>query len=131
MFIVMERRTAGVLFFGIFFLGIGLGFYNFALHPNMFNWEKEGILIREVRTDQKVIALTFDDGPDPVNTKALLEVLEKYKIQATFFVLGKRAEKHPELLKKMVEAGHEIANHSYSHADFNGKSDEYGEKCNF
>jgi peptidoglycan/xylan/chitin deacetylase (PgdA/CDA1 family) len=125
MFIVMERRTAGVLFFGIFFLGIGLGFYNFALHPNMFNWEKEGILIREVRTDQKVSALTFDDGPDPVNTKALLEVLEKYKIQATFFVLGKRAEKHPELLKKMVEAGHEIANHSYSHADFNGKSDEF------
>lgn len=125
MFIVMRRRTAGMVFAGIFFFGLSLGLYNFALHPNMYNWEKEGILIRQAKTDHKVIALTFDDGPDPTNTKALLEVLKKHKSQATFFVLGNRAEKYPDLLKEMAEAGHEIANHSYSHADFNGKSDEF------
>jgi peptidoglycan/xylan/chitin deacetylase (PgdA/CDA1 family) len=121
----MRRKTAGMVFAGIFFFGISLGLYNFALHPNMYNWEKQGILIREVKTDQKVIALTFDDGPDPVNTRALLQVLEKHEAQATFFVLGKLAEKYPDLVKEMTEAGHEIGNHSYSHADFNGKSDDF------
>ncbi len=125
MFLVMRKRTAGMIFAGICFFGLSIGAYNFALHPNMHNWENQKLLIRQVKTDQKAVALTFDDGPDPVNTPALLEVLEKNNAKATFFVLGSRAEKQPDLIKKMAEAGHELGNHSYSHADFNGKSDEF------
>lgn len=65
----------------------------------------------------KVLALTFDDGPDPVLTPQVLDLLAKYRAQATFFVVGRQAERHPELLKRMLEEGHEIANHSYSHRD--------------
>ncbi len=127
MFIVLGRKTVGIVFAGIFFFGLTVGAYNynFAIHPNMHNWEKEQLIIRQVNTDQKAIALTFDDGPNAVNTLELLEVLEKHKAKATFFVLGNKAEKQPDMLKKMTQAGHEIGNHSYSHADFNGKSDEF------
>jgi hypothetical protein len=51
------------------------------------------------KTSEKVIALTFDDGPDPSATPEILEILEKNKIPATFFVIGQRAEQHPEVLK--------------------------------
>lgn len=125
MFIVMKRKTAGVILASIFFFGITLGAYNLSLHPNMHNWEKQGLLIREVNTDKKAVALTFDDGPDPANTPALLEVLDKHGAQATFFVVGSRAEEYPDLLKQMDQSGHEIGNHSYNHADYNGKSDEF------
>lgn len=125
MFIVMGRKTTGIIFAGIFLLGIGLGLCSFALHPNMYSWQKQGLLIRSVQTDEKAIALTFDDGPDSTNTRALLKVLEKHETQATFFVVGKRAEKCPDLMQEMAKDGHEIANHSYSHTDFNGKSNEF------
>lgn len=69
-----------------------------------------------LKTDQKIIALTFDDGPDPQSTPKILDVLKEYDIQATFFVVGKNVKKYPELLKKTVEAGHLIGNHSYNHS---------------
>ena len=61
------------------------------------------------------VAITFDDGPDPVSTPALLELLSKHKIYATFFVTGKEAFKHPELIKEILAEGHTVGNHSYSH----------------
>lgn len=61
------------------------------------------------------IALTFDDGPDPEYTPRLLDLLAKHQLKATFFVLGKRAEEHPQLLQRMVNDGHTIGNHTYSH----------------
>lgn len=64
---------------------------------------------------QKEIALTFDDGPDPVYTKKLLDLLAHYDAKATFFVVGTHAEKEPELLKRMVEEGHVIGVHNYVH----------------
>ena len=64
---------------------------------------------------KKSIALTFDDGPDPVFTPRILKILDEKNISATFFVIGKKAEKYPELLQQIVDEGHEIANHSYSH----------------
>ncbi|KUG03462.1 peptidoglycan n-acetylglucosamine deacetylase [hydrocarbon metagenome] len=125
MFLVMRRKTAGMFLAGICFFGLSLGAYNFAVHPNTHNWEKQKLLFRAVKTNQKAVALTFDDGPDRVNTPALLEVLDKHDAKATFFVIGSKAEKQPELLKKMAQAGHEIGNHSYDHAQFNGKSDDF------
>lgn len=64
---------------------------------------------------QKVIALVFHDGPHPKYTIEILDILKEYDIKATFFVLGMHAEKYPEIIKRQVEEGHEIGNHSYSH----------------
>lgn len=64
---------------------------------------------------QKVIALSFDDGPHLKYTIEILDILKEYDIKATFFVLGMHAEKYPEIIKRQVEEGHEIGNHSYSH----------------
>lgn len=67
---------------------------------------------------RKVIALTFDDVPDPRFTPQLLNVLRKYNVKATFFVVGSRAEKHPDLVARMIREGHVIGNHSYNHPQF-------------
>ena len=64
----------------------------------------------------KGIALTFDDGPDPETTPAILSILKEAKIKATFFVIGKKAELYPELVRQIDEEGHIVANHSYSHS---------------
>jgi peptidoglycan/xylan/chitin deacetylase (PgdA/CDA1 family) len=61
------------------------------------------------------IALTFDDGPNPFWTRKILDVLEKYSIKANFFILGKWAEKHLDIVKEIFNRGHLIGNHSYSH----------------
>ncbi|WNS45026.1 polysaccharide deacetylase family protein [Paenibacillus sp. MMS20-IR301] len=66
----------------------------------------------------KSIALTFDDVPDPRFTPELLDVLHKYHVKATFFVVGSRAEKHPDLVARMIREGHVIGNHSYNHPEF-------------
>jgi cellulose synthase/poly-beta-1,6-N-acetylglucosamine synthase-like glycosyltransferase/peptidoglycan/xylan/chitin deacetylase (PgdA/CDA1 family)/spore germination protein YaaH len=62
-----------------------------------------------------VIALTFDDGPDPAYTPAILDILKRENVPATFFVIGKNGEEHPELLRRMVNEGHEIGNHTFTH----------------
>ncbi|MDF9841124.1 MULTISPECIES: polysaccharide deacetylase family protein [unclassified Paenibacillus] len=66
----------------------------------------------------RMIALTFDDVPDPRFTPQLLDVLNKYQVKATFFVVGSRAEKHPELVSRIIREGHVIGNHSYNHPEF-------------
>ncbi|EZH64623.1 hypothetical protein DH09_19020 [Bacillaceae bacterium JMAK1] len=63
------------------------------------------------------IALTFDDGPDPRFTDTVLNALEEFDVPATFFVLGQRAEANPDYVSRIVDEGHDIANHTYSHAD--------------
>lgn len=73
-----------------------------------------GGLTHEVETENKVIALTFDDGPTK-NVDQLLPLLDKYNAKATFFLIGNDLEKHPEEAVKLVEAGHQIGNHSFSH----------------
>ena len=66
-------------------------------------------------TKQKNIALTFDDGPDPDYTVRILDILEKHKAKATFFMVGKRVHTYPEIAKKVAKAGHEIGNHTWNH----------------
>lgn len=65
-------------------------------------------------SNQKIIALTFDDGPSEI-TPQLLELLDKYEIKATFFMLGKKAKQYPEIVYQVFEKGHLVANHTYSH----------------
>ncbi|GAB4453945.1 MAG: hypothetical protein OHK0029_07740 [Armatimonadaceae bacterium] len=75
--------------------------------------EREGIWCGV--TKERLVALTFDDGPDPVRCPRLLDALKSAGAVGTFFVVGARAEQSPELLQRMDEEGHELANHSYSH----------------
>ncbi|AZK47419.1 polysaccharide deacetylase family protein [Paenibacillus lentus] len=70
----------------------------------------------------KQIALTFDDVPDPRFTPKVLDILKQHGVKATFFVVGNRAKKHPELLKRIHREGHIVGNHSYSHPLFKKKS---------
>ncbi|MBR4288862.1 MAG: polysaccharide deacetylase family protein [Clostridia bacterium] len=72
-------------------------------------------VLKKADTDKKRIALTFDDGPSKSNTAAILNVLKEYEIQATFFVIGENAEKDPDRIRSIFDAGHEIGNHTYSH----------------
>jgi peptidoglycan-N-acetylglucosamine deacetylase len=65
--------------------------------------------------DHRRIALTFDDGPDPDRTPALLDALAELGAPATFFLLGRQVEKHPELAARIAREGHEIGNHTYNH----------------
>lgn len=65
--------------------------------------------------NEKVLALTFDDGPHPDFTLKLLKILKAENVVATFFVIGKMVEKHPELVKALDDAGMEVANHTFSH----------------
>lgn len=68
-------------------------------------------------TEEKVIALTFDDGPHPRYTDKILDILKEYGIKATFFTVGENAALYPDQLKRIAEEGHEIGNHTYTHAD--------------
>lgn len=87
-----------------------------------FYYEQRGEIVWEVKTDQKIIALTFDDGPDPKQTPAILDLLKKYNAYSTFFVIGKKATDYPEIVRRIVEEGHELANHTYNHVYFKSSS---------
>jgi peptidoglycan/xylan/chitin deacetylase (PgdA/CDA1 family) len=96
-----------VVRFIILLIGSSLIFLNFhvkAFCNNPFETEQS-------------IAITFDDGPSP-NTLLVLDLLKKYEVKATFFFIGKNIEKHPELLIKIIQEGHIVGNHSYSHSPF-------------
>jgi len=68
--------------------------------------------IKRINTDQKVVALTFDDDPNPPYTKKLLKVLAEKGVEATFFLIGKQIDLHPETACQIIKAGHELGGHS-------------------
>lgn len=76
------------------------------------------VLIAKGLKDDKMISLTFDAGASAENTKKILDVLKKYDVKTTMFLTGSWVEEFPQLAKRIVSDGHEIANHSYSHPDF-------------
>jgi len=71
--------------------------------------------IWKINTSEKVLYLTFDDGPNNEVTSFVLEELKKYNAKATFFCLGHRAISNPDLIERLLEVGHGIGNHSFSH----------------
>ena len=75
-----------------------------------------GVQLRETALRQGTVAVTFDDGPDPRWTPRILEILREYHARATFFVIGSVAAQYPDLLRRMYAEGHEVANHTYTHA---------------
>ena len=68
-----------------------------------------------VKTDEKIIYLTFDDGPIPEVTPWVLDMLDKYDAKATFFCVGENVEKHPSVFEQVLNAGHAVGNHTYNH----------------
>jgi len=68
-----------------------------------------------LRRSSRLLALTYDDGPDPRNTPALMDVLSRHSVRATFFFLGCNVAKEPQLAREVARAGHVIANHTYHH----------------
>ncbi len=81
------------------------------------NYVEPNLFMHGDRT-QKLVALTFDDGPDPYYTPTILDILKDKNAPATFFMMGKNIAKYPEQVKRMVKEGHAIGNHSYNHPDF-------------
>ncbi len=86
-------------------------------------------------TKDQVAALTFDDGPDEVMTERVLDVLKRHDIKATFFLIGEKVEKFPHIVKRIVEEGHIVANHTYSHSGLfplssSAKVKEELQRCN-
>jgi len=84
-----------------------------------------GKLINRVETSEKVVALTFDDGPTARTTEEVLKILAEKNIKATFYVIGQNAEQYPKQLQKIVEQGNELGNHSYSHKRFLFKAQSF------
>lgn len=86
-------------------------------------WVKTGTVIKrlfkgfvwDLPNTDNTIYLTFDDGPTPEVTEWVLSVLAEHDVKATFFCIGNNIEKHPDIFRKVVEAGHTIANHTYNH----------------
>jgi peptidoglycan/xylan/chitin deacetylase (PgdA/CDA1 family) len=75
---------------------------------------------------EKIIFLTFDDGPIPVVTPFVLNTLKKFNAEATFFCIGENIDKHPEVFADVIEAGHKVGNHTYNHLKgWNFKDNEY------
>ena len=72
-------------------------------------------IVWKVKTSRPVVALTFDDGPDPVYTHQVLDLLAREKAKATFFLVGRRAREHPEIVKRIRADGHEVGNHTETH----------------
>lgn len=82
------------------------------------NLYAEEIFFWKIDTDKKIIFLTFDDGPSPVYTSKVLEILDEFNIKATFFVLGKLIAGNHDLIKKILEKGHSLGTHTYYHNNY-------------
>jgi len=76
---------------------------------------QSGILGPVRTTVDKGIALTYDDGPDPASTPALLDLLKAHNVKATFFVIGEKVRAHPEIVRRCHDEGHTVGNHSHRH----------------
>jgi len=102
------KTGASVLFSGSCWLFYLLG----TLRPGC-GWF--GPVVSSLGGDDSGVILTIDDGPDPDTTPLLLEILRRHQATATFFLIGERARRHPELVRAISQAGHSIGNHSMTH----------------
>lgn len=84
------------------------GFFAKCLYPDA---------LFRIKTSERLLLLTYDDGPDPESTPELIRILQRYSVKAVFFCSGNKAEQHNELTCDLKNAGHVIGNHGYSHLD--------------
>lgn len=113
LFVKKKKIKILLIFLTTFFLTIGFA----VLFTVFFD---EAVIVKKDTvyhnpSSQKVVALTFDDGPSPIWTHRILDELKKAQVKATFFMLGEHVERYPEAAKRVAQEGHEIGNHSYDH----------------
>ncbi|MBZ9686997.1 polysaccharide deacetylase family protein [Clostridium estertheticum] len=89
-----------------------------------FTRDNPGVIFLNGPTKEKVVSLSFDDGPDSKITPEILDILKKYNIRANFFFIGESAKANPEVVKRAFNEGHLILNHSYTHADLSKLSSQ-------
>ena len=129
--LVVSRRTAltGAVLCAVSGAGLAVaddGRFELALGPTSSPQSRRAAdrdCVSYVRTHRPGLSLTFDDGPDPRYTPAVLDLLRRYDARATFFVVGANAAAHPDLVARMRAEGHEVANHTHDHAHLTQISD--------
>ena len=84
-------------------------------HPAFFLRSIYPSLVWDIKTEEAVLYLTFDDGPTPGVSDVLLDLLDQFNAKATFFCVGNNIAKYPELYKRILSEGHEVGNHTFSH----------------
>lgn len=101
----------GLLAFTVALLGLAVAYYHvyYGLGP------QDGIIRKGPR--EPTVALTFDDGPSPLYTPRILDILRDKNVKATFFLVGKQVAKYPQIARRILDEGHEIGNHTHSHRD--------------
>lgn len=122
---LVENKGQGVLAKVLSDFELGVRRFEFSEgYISSQKWERYPTrsVVQRVGYKPKTLSLTFDDGPDPTYTPQILDILKKYNIKATFFVIGKNVKEFPEVAKRIVAEGHIIANHSYSHPRLNNLS---------
>ncbi|NMB12653.1 MAG: polysaccharide deacetylase family protein [Firmicutes bacterium] len=112
--VVVMRRCMSI---SLILLQASFFFFNRYVYRG-FGLQQE--LFRVGNRDLPFIALTFDDGPDPLYTPRILDILKEKEVSATFFLLGKHAEQYPHIVRRIAEEGHDIGNHTYSHRNLYG-----------
>ncbi|MET9294898.1 polysaccharide deacetylase family protein [Streptomyces sp. NPDC003077] len=110
-----RRRLLGVCGLSLFTAGAPMGGVAAAAGRRTAGRAREPQ--RYVHAGPKALALTIDDGPDPVWTPQVLSLLSRYGVPATFFLIGSRAEAHPDVVRRIVAGGHLLGNHTWSHPD--------------
>lgn len=98
-------------------LGAAIGLYGFlwaCIAIDQGRWTRRGTWFR-LREPVPLVALTFDDGPDPIWTPQILDVLDRHGVKATFFLVGDHVRRFPEVARDIAARGHAIGNHTYSH----------------
>ena len=110
-FTVLFYRTNALIALGVLFLSHILLLYP-TLVPNSQWW---GTVITSFKTSRPQVWITIDDGPDAFHTSKVLDILDRFRARATFFVIGKRITEIPELARDIALRGHQIANHTFSH----------------
>jgi peptidoglycan-N-acetylglucosamine deacetylase len=106
----MLLRVAAIVLVAVLLLGVAA----YRLHDSRTK-QLFGELVAAVTTTERVVALTFDDGPVAPHTDSILELLRREQVRATFFVIGSAVARQPELARRIVGDGHELGNHSFSH----------------
>ena len=102
--------SVSIIFISIFYVTL-----NTSADKGRKYYEQAGQIVWEIDTNEKIIALTFDDGPHKKYTPEILDLFAEYNAKATFFIVGENAEKNPEVILRMYEEGHELAIHTYTH----------------
>jgi peptidoglycan-N-acetylglucosamine deacetylase len=108
----LQSWVVPLLFGGALLTFVGVGWREVT---DSSTFQLFGDYVARVETTAQVVALTFDDGPHPQNTPRILDLLDKYDVKATFFMMGRNVERFPDVTRQVIARGHEVGNHSYSH----------------